>query len=164
MIETLLEAIGNSAIGTYVAEDPLAFPWIETAHVISLAILFGSILVVDLRLMGLASRDYPIRSLGRSILPITWIAFIGAVVTGGLLFASNPYGYFGNTAFRAKMILLVLAGVNMAVFHLVVQRGSRLDRRGPPPGSARLAGLLSMAIWIAVIACGRWIGFTMSPF
>lgn len=164
MIESVLEALGNSAIGTYVAEDPVAFPWIETGHVVSLVLVFGSILLVDLRLMGLASRDYPVNALTRTILPITWVAFILAAVTGGLMFASNPYGYWGNTAFRAKLVLLVLAGVNMAVFHLVTQRGGRLDRPGPLPGGARLAGLLSVLLWIGIVACGRWIGFTMAPF
>lgn len=115
MIDSLLEAISMSPVATYMAEDPFAFPWVETFHVISLVLVFGSILLVDLRLMGLASRDYTISGLSRTILPVTWVAFLGAVITGSLLFASNPYGYFDNTAFRAKVILLLLAGVNMAM-------------------------------------------------
>lgn len=165
MIDTLLDAISQSAIGTFVAENAVAFPWIEVAHVLSIVVVFGSILLVDLRLMGVAGRDYPPLSLSRTILPITWTAFIMAVITGGLMFASNPYGYYDNTAFRAKMLLLVLAGLNMLMFHLVTMRGGRVnDGPAPLPGGARLAGLLSMAIWLAVIACGRWIGFTMAPF
>jgi hypothetical protein len=164
MIDSFLEAISNSAIGIYIAEDPMAFPWIEVAHVLSLVTVFGSILLVDLRLMGLASRDYPVNALTRTILPITWVAFVGAVVTGALLFSSNPYGYWGNTAFKAKMVLLLLAGLNMIVFHFVTQRGGRMDNLGTPPVGARVAGFLSVTIWLAIIACGRWIGFTMSPF
>jgi hypothetical protein len=164
MIDSLLDTLSRSAIATYIAEDPVAFPWIETGHVITLVIVFGSILLVDLRLIGLASRDYSVSGLTRTILPITWIAFIGAVITGSLLFMSNPYGYFGNTMFRVKMLLLLAAGVNMAIFHLVTQRGGKLDRPGPLPGGARLAGFISALLWIGIIACGRWIGFTMSPF
>ena len=163
-IDSFLEAIASSAIGSYIAEDPVAFPWIETAHVICLVIVFGSILLVDLRLMGLASRDYKVGALGRTILPVTWIAFMGAVITGALLFSSNPFGYFGNTFFRIKILLLLLAGVNMAVFHMVTQRRFNLDGPGPLPGGAKLAGFVSALLWIGIIACGRWIGFTMSPF
>jgi hypothetical protein len=164
MIDSLLEAISNSPMAIYMAEDPFAFPTVETFHVISLVIVFGSILLVDLRLMGLASRDYSISGLSRTILPITWVAFLVALITGGLLFASNPYGYFGNTAFRIKLALLLLAGLNMLLFHFVTQRRGNLDAPGPVPGGARLAGLLSAILWIGIIACGRWIGFTMSPF
>jgi hypothetical protein len=164
MIDSLLETISNSPMAIYMAEDPFAFPTVETFHVISLVIVFGSILLVDLRLMGLASRDYSISGLSRTILPITWVAFLVAAITGGLLFASNAYGYFGNTAFRIKLVLLVLAGLNMLVFHFVTQRRGNLDGPGLVPGGARLAGLLSAMLWIGIIACGRWIGFTMSPF
>lgn len=164
MIDSLLDTLSQSAIATYIAEDPVAFPWIETGHVITLVIVFGSILLVDLRLMGLASRDYSVAGLTRTILPITWIAFIGAVITGSLLFLSNPYGYFDNTMFRVKLCLLLLAGVNMAVFHLFTQRRMTLDEAGLVPTGARLAGFVSVALWIGIIACGRWIGFTMSPF
>jgi len=165
MIETMLEAIGQSAVGTFIAENAVAFPWIEVAHVLSIVVVFGSILLVDLRLMGVAGRDYPPLALSRTILPITWTAFVCAAITGALLFTSNPYGYFENTAFRAKMLLLVLAGLNMLVFHLVTMRGGRVnDGPGPLPAGARVAGLLSVSLWLAVIACGRWIGFTMQPF
>ncbi|MBT2188193.1 DUF6644 family protein [Sphingobium nicotianae] len=164
MIDTILDAIAALPIGQYIAEDPVAFPWTETAHVICLVIVFGSILLIDLRLMGLASRDYSVNALTRTILPVTWVAFLGAAITGALLFSSNPHGYWGNFYFKAKMCLLLAAGVNMLVFHFVTQRRAPMDQPGVLPGGARLAGFISAVIWIAVIACGRWIGFTMSPF
>lgn len=165
MIDTLLNAIGDSAIGTSIAESATAFPWIEVAHVLGIVLVFGSILLVDLRLIGLAGRDYPPLAFSRTILPVTWVAFLVAVITGGLMFASNPHGYFDNLFFRVKMLLLVLAGLNMFVFHLITMRGGRVnDGPGPMPGGARIAGLLSVTLWLAIIACGRWIGFTMSPF
>ncbi|HWJ68474.1 MAG TPA: DUF6644 family protein [Sphingobium sp.] len=165
MIDTLLDAIGDSAVGMFVAENATAFPWIEVIHVLGIVVVFGSILLVDLRLMGLAARDYPALTFSRTILPVTWTAFIVAVVTGALMFASNPHGYFGNTMFRVKMLLLLAAGLNMLVFHLITMRGGRMtDGPGPLPGGARMAGLFSLTLWLAIIACGRWIGFTMAPF
>jgi len=81
------------------------------------------------------------------------------------MFSSQPATYFGNFAFRMKMLLLLAAGLNMAVFHLLTMRGISLwDRDAPVPLAAKAAGLTSMLIWVLIVAFGRWIGFTMSPF
>jgi hypothetical protein len=165
MIETLLSAIADSAISVRIAEDPVLFPWIELVHVFAITTVFGSILLVDLRLIGLAGRDYPLASLNRAIVPLTWVAFVIAAVSGTLLFVSNPITYFANSYFRVKMLLMLGAGVNMLVFHLLTMRGAAAHQEAAGPTAAtRLAGYISIAIWVAVVACGRWIGFTMAPF
>jgi hypothetical protein len=136
------------------------FPNIETCHVIALALVFGSILMVDLRLLGIASRDSAVSRLSAECLPYTWIAFIFAAITGTLLFTSRAHTYFYNLQFQLKFAFMALAGVNMAVFHFGVYRHVlEWDSRLPPPRAARLAGALSIALWTAVIFCGRWIGF-----
>jgi hypothetical protein len=156
MIESYLEALGASPLGTFMAENPSAFPWAETVHVMAITTVIGSIWIVDLRLLGVASTSYPISRLTKSLLPLTWIAFAIAAVSGFLLFSSQPMTYFGNFAFRMKMLLLIAAGFNMVVFHLLTMRGISLwDRE---------AGLLSILIWVLVVVFGRWVGFTMSPF
>jgi hypothetical protein len=69
--------------------------------------------------------------------------------------------YLTNPAFQLKLLLMVMAGINMAAFHLIPwQSVSRWDAGAPPPVAARVAGALSLALWIGVIACGRWIAFT----
>lgn len=165
MIHDFLQAIGDTAIAAAVRENELLFPWLEVAHVLAVATVFGSVLIVDLRLIGVASTSYPISRLTKSMLPMTWIAFAGAVVTGAMMFSAKPVDYFENTAFRAKMLLLVAAGFNMLLFHLLTMRGIALwDRDAPTPLAARIAGFSSILIWLAVVACGRWIGFTLDPF
>lgn len=165
MIDTILTALSESSIGTMVAEDAVLFPWIELFHVFAITIVFGSILLVDLRLAGLAARDYPISALSRAIVPVTWVAFILAAITGGLLFASNPFTYFENFAFRCKMLLMLGAGLNMAIFHVWTMRSARnWDTTPYIPPAVRAAGLISILFWVAIIAFGRWIGFTMQPF
>lgn len=165
MIETILQAISDSAIGTMVAEDAVLFPWIELVHVFAITLVFGSILLVDLRLVGLAARDYPISALSRAIVPVTWVAFTVAVITGGLLFASNPFTYFENFAFRCKILLMLGAGLNMAIFHVWTMRSARnWDTTPYLPPAVRAAGLISIMLWVAIICFGRWIGFTMAPF
>jgi hypothetical protein len=137
------------------------FPIVETLHVISLAMVFGSIVMVDLRLAGATSRNSAVSRLSGEVLPYTWGAFICAVVTGTLLFVSKAHVYFYNLQFQLKVLCMFLAGVNMAVFHFGAYRQVLVwDERHPPPRAARLAGALSIALWIGVIFFGRWIGFT----
>jgi hypothetical protein len=136
-------------------------PIVETLHVISLAMVFGSIVMVDLRLVGAASRNSAVSRLSGEVLPYTWGAFICAAVTGTLLFISKAHVYFANLQFQLKFLCMLLAGVNMAVFHFGAYRRVReWDERHPPPRAARLAGALSIVLWIGVIFFGRWIGFT----
>jgi hypothetical protein len=137
------------------------FPIVETLHVISLAMVFGSIVMVDLRLLGAASRNSAVSKLSHEVLPYTWGAYICAVVTGTLLFISKAHVYFYNLQFQLKFLCMFLAGVNMLVFHFGAYRHVReWDERHPPPRTAQLAGALSITLWIGVIFFGRWIGFT----
>jgi hypothetical protein len=165
MLDSFLQILYDSAIGTLVRENGLVFPWLEVAHVLSITTVVGTIALVDLRLVGLASTSYPISRLTKALLPLTWIAFGFALVTGALMFTGQPTTYFNNFAFRMKMVLLLAAGLNMAVFHLLTMRGISLwDRDAPVPMAAKVAGILSMIIWALIVAFGRWIGFTTSPF
>jgi hypothetical protein len=160
----LIALLENSGLADNVRENDLLFPVVESVHVLAICLVVGSILVVDLRLLGLASTRWPVSRLTWAILPLTWVAFVVAVASGGLMFISNATKYLGNGFFVAKMILIGIAGLNMVVFHFVGARDlSKWDDQSRPPFSARLAGGLSLLLWVAVVACGRWIGFTMQP-
>src|SRR6202043_2662705 len=106
-------------IATAVAENDILFPWIESVHVLAIVLVVGTISIVDLRLLGVASLDRPVRRLMGDVLPLTWGAFAVAAITGSLMFSSDAVHYAHNFFFRGKLILLALAGINMAVFHLV---------------------------------------------
>ena len=165
MIDQFLKAIADSAIATLVRENGVVFPWLEAVHVMAISVVVGTIAIVDLRLLGLASNSYAVSRLTRSMLPLTWTAFALAAATGLLMVSSQPERYLANFAFRMKMLMLLAAGLNMAVFHLLTSRGLALwDRDAPVPTAAKAAGIISMAIWVTIVALGRWIGFTMAPF
>jgi hypothetical protein len=152
----------NSALADNIRENDVLFPLIESLHVVSICLVVGSIFAVDLRLLGLASTDRSVSRVTNGILPLTWTAFAVAVVSGSLLFISNATKYLGNDYFDAKILLICAAGLNMAMFHALTAKDLprwENDTRLPLP--ARLAGGLSILLWIAVVACGRWIGFTM---
>lgn len=131
----------NSDVADSIRENDLLFPVIESVHVLAICLVVGSILVVDLRLLGFASTKWPVGRVTRAILPLTWAAFFVAVVSGGLMFISNATKYLGNGFFVAKMILIGVAGLNMAVFHFVGARDlPKWGNESLPPLSARLAG------------------------
>lgn len=155
-----LEWLQGTPLAVAISED--WFPYVESFHVITMAIVAGTIFIVDTRLIGLTSRRLPFSYLSERLLPWTWGAFGCSAVTGTLLFSANATGYYGNTPFRVKMVLLVLAGLNMLYFQKVTFRGvSAWDLSRPPP-AARLAGAISIALWCGVIGFGRWIGFTQT--
>ncbi len=163
MLETLLQWIQGTSVATAVREGASLFPWIECAHVLALTLVVGSIGMIDLRLMGLGRAERTISQSTAALLPITWCAFVCAAITGGLLFSSNATGYGHNVYFQAKMALIALAGVNMGVYHRFIGRKASTWGIGElPPPPARVVGALSLCLWIAVVACGRWIGFTIN--
>ena len=158
----LISYLENSALADNIRENDLLFPLIESVHVVAICLVVGSILAVDLRLLGFASLNRPISRVTAGILPLTWGAFVVAVASGGLLFISNATKYLGNGFFVAKLCLIAVAGLNMAIFHFIGAKDlPRWENDRRPPLPARLAGGVSIVLWIAVVACGRWIGFTM---
>jgi hypothetical protein len=161
-LQELIGVFEGSGVADRIRENDILFPLIESIHVLAISLVVGSIVAIDLRLLGLAWAARPASRVTHGILPLTWCAFVFAVVSGALLFISNAAKYLANGYFVAKMILIALAGANMLAFHWIGARDQpRWDRDDMPPLKARLAGGLSILLWVAVVACGRWIGFTM---
>ncbi len=157
-LDGLLTWIGELPISAHIGET-WWFPLLESVHVLASTFLVGSILMVDLRLLGLASRDQPVGRLAREVLPWTRGACVLAILAGIGMFITQPARYMDNRAFQVKLGLLVLAGVNMLVFHLRTFRGVvQWDTASETPVAARLAGACSIALWIGVLLAGRWIG------
>lgn len=164
-LQSFLQWLHDTPVGTAIRESGTLFPWIESVHVLSITTVVGSISIVDLRLLGLTSKSRAVSKLTAEVLPMTWVAFILAAITGSLLFSSNAVKYAHNIFFLSKMCLLVVAFINMLVFHVITSRGiEHWDSSPRPPAQVRLAGALSLTLWIAVIVTGRWIGFTMQAF
>ena len=159
--ESILRAIQDLPLSRFIGQSVWWFPGLEAAHVIAAAIVVGCIAMLDLRLLWAASRERAVSTLSAEVLPFVWAAFAAAFITGLLLFMSAATRYGVNEPFLAKMALLLLAGLNMAAFHLLTaKRAHEWDEGRPPVWQARLAGGLSLLFWVGVIICGRWIGFT----
>jgi len=135
------------------------FPLLESLHVIAAAMVLGAIFMVDLRLLGLSATVYPLSQLSRELAPWSWWAFAITTLTGLGMFITRASNHVLNPAFQWKMVLLALAGINMACLHWIISRNRHqwdLDRS--PPVAARLSGALSLVLWIGVMLAGRWIG------
>jgi hypothetical protein len=160
-LDTWLRWLQDTSIGTAIRENATLFPWVEAVHVLGLTVVLGSVALLDLRLLGWVSRDRSVRKVLADVLPCTWSAFAIAGVTGALLFSSNAVTYAENTFFRVKMVLLVFLFANSLVFSWFTTRDiDAWDDAPQPPLRARASGALSLGLWIAIVVCGRWIGFT----
>lgn len=161
-METMIDAIYASPFATAIRESRHLFPVIESVHVTFICLVVAFIFWVDFRLVWAGYRDLGISTINRVALPIVWCAFGGAVVTGFLLFSSIAPDYMANVYFQAKMVAILLAGLNMAAFHALTHFGVvRIEENAPPPIAARLFGLLSITLWTSVVSLGRYIGFSL---
>jgi hypothetical protein len=132
------------------------FPIVETVHVLAITLLAGSIAILDLRLLGVLLRGERVTVVARQVLPIVWTGFAILTVSGLLLFASEAAKSYGNPAFRIKLFLLFLAGINPIVYYRTVyRRVAEWDEHPKTPLAARIAGGVSITLWAAIIAAGR---------
>ena len=135
------------------------FPIVETLHVVALTLVVGSIAMLDLRLLGIASRETPVSRLSAEVLPWTWSGWCAAAVFGSLMFIARPDTYAGNPQFRLKLVCMGLAAINTLIFHFGTYRQVAHWDTTEPPRAAKLAGALSLLLWIGVVFFGRWVGF-----
>jgi hypothetical protein len=153
-LEDIADRLAQTPLAVLLTDSTWLFGVVEAVHVLGLTLVLGSIGLVDLRLLGLVERDRDPDAFVRRLLPLTWTGFALALVTGTTMIFANPQGYFGNFFFRGKIVLLVLAGLNVLVFHRVIQ---------PRAGTVlpRISGGISLALWLTIVSFGRWIGFTI---
>lgn len=152
--------IESTALGLAMRQSTWLYPAVETVHIIGLAILVGSIAVLDLRLMGL-SRGLSVKKLAAHTLPWTVASFFLILPSGLMMFAAHATDFISNSVFALKMGLIFAAVANAAVFHVTVFRSAGAwDHDVMPPRAARASAALSLMLWLTVIACGRLLAYT----
>ena len=135
----------------WISSNAVAYPALEVAHIVGIALLFGNLVLFEVRVFGVGAA-LALVPLARLTLTISLTGFLLAAASGSLLFASQPLELLANRAFTLKMGLMMLAGTNAALFH--ARDGlRRLD------AVARMQTVLSLVLWLGVIACGRWIAY-----
>ena len=135
----------------WIKSNAYAYPLLEVMHITGIALLLGNLVLFELRVFGLG-RAITLQPLARLALPLAVAGFGIAACSGLLMFASQPQELLGNRAFTLKMLIVLVAGTNAALFH--IRDGlTKLD------AIAKLQTALSMGLWITVIICGRWIAY-----
>jgi len=158
-----LGALEASGLGQAMRQWLWLYPGVEIVHIAGIALLFGSIAVLDLRLLGF-SRSLSVKALARHVLPWTLASFVLIVPSGFLMFAAHATEFIQSGVFVLKIFLILAAVLNAALFHTITFRTADVwdaeeMRRLPPPPSARLAGALSLLLWLSAIACGRLLAY-----
>ena len=156
---TPVGAIETSALARWMREALWAYPTVEAIHIVGIAVVVGSIVIVDLRLLGL-SRGLSVARLAAHALPWTLAAFAVVVCTGVLMFTAHAEDFLTNRIFMLKMGLILAAGINAGVLHAGAMRHAAAWDAAMPPARVRLAAALSIALWIGVIFCGRFLAYT----
>lgn len=141
-------------------ESLLLWPMLEASHVMTLMLFVGTILFVDLRLLGLVFTNTPISAVDKKVLPLTMLGFVILVITGLLLFYAKPLTYYNNIYFRLKLILIAVAMINIMVFHFRVQKNQAAwDEAPTPPTNVRIIAAISLSTWLIVVIFGRLIAY-----
>ena len=133
---------------------------LEGTHVLTLMLFAGTIWIVDLRMLGVAFKNVPFSKLNEKVLPYTAVGFAAMLITGFILFLAKPMDYYHNVWFRAKIIFLIIASINIFWFHHKVQKNQEeWDANPNPPLPVKLSAVISMTSWILIIIFGRFIAY-----
>ena len=161
-VPAVIQWMQNSDIGTGIRESVWTFPLVETTHVLALALSVGVLIWFDLRLLGWGMKHTPVSQVHKQVMPLAGIGFIIMFISGILLFWSEAEKCYLSGFFRAKVLFLILAGVNAAIFEFTTKKSIEdWDKYPIPPPKARMTGLVSILSWTAVIVAGRATAYNL---
>ncbi len=160
----LLQWLHDTGFSTVMRESVWAEPIVETVHVLTLALFLGFVLLLDLRLLDVTMRERRVSEIFTQLNPGLFAGFAVMLVTGLLLFCGDPVAFYSTWFFKAKMIMLLLAGLNVLLFNVTVgRRLEEWDGHRRTPWRAKAAGIASLVLWIAIVAAGRGIAYALPP-
>jgi hypothetical protein len=151
--------LAETSFSTGIRESTWSYPIIESVHVLGLTLFLGFLLVWDCRLVGIVLRNVAVSTLWKRLIPWITAGALIMVVSGTLLFVSDPVRFYGNLFFRLKVAGLVLAAVNAAAFHFGIERRIVEWDTSVTPLAAKLAGGASMFLWAVVVVTGRLVAY-----
>jgi len=139
----------DNALSQFMRSAKWPYPMVETFHIAGLILIFGSMLVLNLRIFGRILRQQPVPQVAAGLAPLTSIGLAAQLVSGPVLFMTSAMKFFENTPFRLKLLLLLVA----LTYHFGVHRRFALDPNAPAP-VLRVSAAVSMLLWIGVVLAG----------
>ena len=159
-VADLFEWLAATPSSTALRESHYLYLAILATHVLTLTVFLGTAIIVDLRLLGLVMTRVPVSQILSRLVPWTTGGFVIMAASGSLMFHASPADKYVNLFFRAKMAMLILAGLAVWMFFRTVHRSiDGWDRDPVPPRAARLVGGLTLLLWVAILATGRMIPY-----
>lgn len=149
----------QTSIGTGIRESLWLFPILYTLHIFGVVLLVGATATLDLRMLRAILRDQPVAAIADLLLPWAKAGFAMQVLTGALLFVAQAEDLWHNPAFLLKMLGVLLAGLNVLIFHNTAFRNVREWRPDAPPAAARISAVVSLVCWFGIVAMSRLIAF-----
>jgi hypothetical protein len=152
------EWLEQSSLAVYIRNSPWLFPAIEVAHIAGFVVLVGSAFLFDLRLLGIA-KNLPVKDVADYVLPWSRRSLVIVVPSGLLLFITQAHALSTNAVFGLKLILILIAFANAAIFHRFIFHSVSSWSASGTPGGAKANAIISLVLWTAVITCGRFIAY-----
>jgi hypothetical protein len=159
-----LHWLSETPFSAVMRESVWAEPVVETVHVLTLTLFLGFVLFLDLRLLDVTLRRKRVSEMFAQFNPWLFGGFAVMIVTGLLLFSADPVSFYSTLFFKLKMIMLVLAGLNVVLFNATLgRRISEWDQAPRTPWKVKLAGAISLLLWVSIVAAGRGIAYALPP-
>jgi uncharacterized membrane protein len=163
-IESALTWLHDTSFGTLIRESTWGEPIVETIHVLTLTVFLGFVILLDLRLLDVVWQRTRVSTIFQQFNPWLFASFAVMLVTGITLFAADPVLFYGTIFFKLKMVMLLAAALNVVAFNLTMgRRMAQWDQLARTPTGAKVTGILSLILWISVVACGRGIAYVLPP-
>ena len=164
-LQNLANYVAELPTSVQLRESQYVMPWVFVLHVVSMCMFAGTILMMDLRLLGVGHMQTPFSQVQRRLFPYQMGAMLFSSATGLALVWGNPLNYVTNIIFWVKMLAMVTAGLNALAFHFITEYTLvDWDAGRTPPSAAKLAGWVSIVLWVNVIVSGRLIPYALTWF
>ena len=159
-IQNFCNWLSQTPISNVIQTVSWIIPMTQSAHIIAITIVVGSVLMMDMKLLGVVGGGTTVGEMNRRFLPWVWTCLVLLLLTGTILTIAEPGRELINNAFRLKMLLIIAAIAVTLTFQEIVRRGAvHWDGQGGSAWWGRLLALASMGIWIGIMICGRWIAY-----
>ncbi len=156
--------LNDTTFSITMRDSTWAEPVVETIHVLTLTLFLGFTVLLDLRLLGVSMRRRRVSEVLQELNPWLVGGFLMMIVTGVLLFCGDPVAFYNSIFFKVKMLMLLLAGLNVWLFNATVGRKvAEWEIDAETPGRAKAAAVVSLVLWVAIVAAGRAIAYSLPP-